>query len=1004
MVVKMKVHDTLRQCKLAVPEAVRHGPICADTGQELDAWHEYLEQVQKERMEEELWLSTGKRSQFNICHACGDRLCLYCHNSTNRGCEKCPESKGARNVPSRKPLWSDEDEMAELYKYDYVDEHGSLLSEKNSHDDRRYDALGVTSWWDADSGASEHVGSVGACERCFLGQGILSNCKHCGSIIECGILYCGLRIITVWDWYSQKNVEGRRIRLKVGTGTREEIMLVFERWNQRNGGDWGRPVNVKPRQWDSDWKEVSFHHWNGTCAPGIPFPGRVSRQWETALGQCQQKVPGSNMGVSLEAYTALLHETGVTADFMLNSVHVTQTGKFWKSKAQPKVSDKPSSTPCSDLPVCGYLKRKWQCDRYKVTTPLTDSDGDSNDTKSDGDSDRNSDNKSDGDSDKDKAMLEKSIYPIKRWRVRATPIVQEPEWQYDDNDVAAAWRHVLPEVLDAVQPHEFYATAAASVKALGHWPVAHKSVGNVVQRAETRLAVILRAWVWRPSSVSNFFSRAIYTARLAHMKRSMQQLSDSASEHVTEAWAYETEAALRRIGLTIAGVDAKKVFYRVPARRLGFKQQKAKLERLGIYHALEIGYELVPDWWRTTAVPPEDVRWQLTEKGWRQEVPVFVPRSYMVSPRSHSDAQSKAVLVRPADVIGLGFDCADPRFVCRLCEEDLCRDLHKRDPWGPLFTFDDEFRQYNEKGMRAQDPQSHRWCGDKQFFDYTLHVTREDWLWRFRVERRFEQVTLREARKKDCDDVHQEFARDWKRFWGKYPDKYEIALELRRRKSFCRGCYDNESDERARRKMLHLDGFWFEEPPSKFIWDAFRDLDDPCCDSHPGPQAESDRAPFGKFLLNHFLVGDEAYFDDRETNSLQPGGPREPHKLFWIGGTYARHPSLFPTEQGETIWIHKHLRPLAIQPSHFLLSLRRMKIMRKLNDVVRSAKLKDHVKRHDMPAIWFGCDNPRLSWGEHYIEVLDRTWGGGPWPLRESQPSWWVSARASAELTEHDMT
>mgnify|MGYP001276224571 CR=1 FL=1 len=69
-------------------------------------------------------------------------------------------------------------------------------------------------------------------------------------------------------------------------------------------------------------------------------------------------------------------------------------------------------------------------------------------------------------------MLEKSIYPIKRWRVRATPIVQEPEWQYDDNDVAAAWRHVLPEVLDAVQPHEFYATAAASVKALGHWPVA----------------------------------------------------------------------------------------------------------------------------------------------------------------------------------------------------------------------------------------------------------------------------------------------------------------------------------------------------------------------------------------------------------------------------------------------------------------------------------------------------------------------------------------------------
>ena len=139
----------------------------------------------------------------------------------------------------------------------------------------------------------------------------------------------------------------------------------------------------------------------------------------------------------------------------------------------------------------------------------------------------------------------------------------------------------------------------------------------------------------------------------------MQQLSDSASEHVTEAWAYETEAALRRIGVTIAGVDAKKVFYRVPARRRGVQQQKALLEKVGIYHALEIGYELVPDWWRTTAVPPENIRWQLTKKGWRQEVPVFVPRSYMVSPGSHSEAQSKAVLVRPEDVIDLGFDCAD---------------------------------------------------------------------------------------------------------------------------------------------------------------------------------------------------------------------------------------------------------------------------------------------------------------------------------------------------------
>ena len=47
-----------------------------------------------------------------------------------------------------------------------------------------------------------------------------------------------------------------------------------------------------------------------------------------------------------------------------------------------------------------------------------------------------------------------------------------------------------------------------------------------------------------------------------------------------------------------------------------------------------------------------------------------------------------------------------------------------------------------------------------------------------------------------------------------------------------------------------------------------------------------------------------------------------PGDLLWVGGAYARHPGDFPG-QSDPAWIFEHLRPLGIQPSKFMQTLRR---------------------------------------------------------------------------------
>ena len=105
-----------------------------------------------------------------------------------------------------------------------------------------------------------------------------------------------------------------------------------------------------------------------------------------------------------------------------------------------------------------------------------------------------------------------------------------------------------------------------------------------------------------------------------------------------------------------------------------------------------------------------------------------------------------------------------------------------------------------------------------------------------------------------------------------------------------------------------------------------------------------------------------------------------PQELVWVGGTYARSPSFFPAEQSQADWIFTHLRPLGIQPSAFMLKLRKgaegcpprpvegiegkglgakiacvgpvFPFILKPTD--QEAMLSAYLWKHDLPSVWYG--------------------------------------------------
>ena len=48
-------------------------------------------------------------------------------------------------------------------------------------------------------------------------------------------------------------------------------------------------------------------------------------------------------------------------------------------------------------------------------------------------------------------------------------------------------------------------------------------------------------------------------------------------------------------------------------------------------------------------------------------------------------------------------------------------------PWDRFFMFERDFVAYNQAGMRAEDPNAHKWNASNLWIDSTLHVSTQEW-------------------------------------------------------------------------------------------------------------------------------------------------------------------------------------------------------------------------------------------------------------------------------------
>ena len=109
-----------------------------------------------------------------------------------------------------------------------------------------------------------------------------------------------------------------------------------------------------------------------------------------------------------------------------------------------------------------------------------------------------------------------------------------------------------------------------------------------------------------------------------------------------------------------------------------------------------------------------------------------------------------------------------------VCDSDIIR----VDTWEKLFVFHSEFVAYNRSGMLRADPQSARWCCEKQLFDYTPFVTSDDWAARF-LEQRLREIN-RAALRADTTPGHAWASSKW--ICQKEPRAFELSM-------FPRGMY-----------------------------------------------------------------------------------------------------------------------------------------------------------------------------------------------------------------------
>ena len=292
----------------------------------------------------------------------------------------------------------------------------------------------------------------------------------------------------------------------------------------------------------SDYASLTFLH-KDSCDTRLP---QVSTKWEE-LFLPLAATPGADVGITEREYSWLLKQCRAKADWQLREYRVSWSGKLLRGR-RPQVE-------------------------WRAAPP--------DDWKSTREDEENN------------------------FRVRRQPLRQEPEWQFDDFDVAAAWKRIDPLVLDGFTPEDVLAAGRKAIASLGRWPrQVIEDATAPSARNEILLASFLDAAIAKPFAFYadvDFFEAIRCRSQLLAL-RLKHSLADSAPKPVDDPPAHSClKEMVQSLGLQPRPVPASTVFRHTPAqniRRVDLQKQ-ALVRVLGhdaFFHKLELGWKHTQPW------------------------------------------------------------------------------------------------------------------------------------------------------------------------------------------------------------------------------------------------------------------------------------------------------------------------------------------------------------------------------------------------------------------------
>ena len=328
------------------------------------------------------------------------------------------------------------------------------------------------------------------------------------------------------------------------------------------------------------------------------FPGFISKAWAELATDPVQEHPGSLTGkthVTYDAYRQMMEHCGIQAAFLVDHLRFTPTGRVGKHVV-PRVSElgdltmrtwRQTWSPSLQEYWTGLRRAKiseesWRkhCCSIQTFGAVYGFDEDAQSVESLDESVKSCDESLESE---DWAFAKPFRVPgvphatsraptFMMFRLRDAPFRLDPEWQFDDDDVAVAWQTVDIATLRGLGVG-FVTEATVLVSSLGRWPRSSAHAYNRSMRAETRLANAVNAWA---SLRAAEFTSSPGVITFLH-------LSGEAAGLASETWCTRTESMLRRFGLHVQGVPGEMVFCHAPSKRRGIEQQKKLLQDAGIY-------------------------------------------------------------------------------------------------------------------------------------------------------------------------------------------------------------------------------------------------------------------------------------------------------------------------------------------------------------------------------------------------------------------------------------